>query len=258
MVQLKTPAQIEAMKPAGALVAQTLAAVKDAARPGVSTRELDQIAAAVIADGGGVPAFLNYHPRWAPTPYPGVLCTSVNEKVVHAIPDDLPLQPGDLLSVDCGAFVDSWCADAAFSIIVPGAAEVNVFDQLMIHTAERALAAGIAASVPGAQLGDVGYAIGTICREAGFGLLQDHGGHGVGRSMHEAPHVPNESRPHRGLRLRPGLVIAIEPMLQAGGRDDYVHLADGWGLSTTDGSRAAHVEHTIAITEDGPLILTRQ
>lgn len=257
MIRLKTPSQIEAMKPAGALVARTLAAVRAAVRPGVNTRELDRLAAEVIADGGGTPAFLNYHPRWAQRPYPGVLCTCVNDRIVHAIPDDSPLQPGDLLSVDCAAFVDGWCADAAFSVTVPGSDEINVFDQLIIETAECALAAGIAAAVAGARLGDVGNAIGSCCRRAGFGLLEDHGGHGVGRSMHEPPHVPNEGRPGRGYRLRPGLVIAIEPMLQAGGRDDYRRLADGWGLRTTDGSRAAHAEHTIAITDDGPVILTQ-
>ncbi len=245
------------MKPAGALVAHTLAAVRDAVRPGVNTRELDGLAAATIAAGGGTPAFLNYHPRWARGPYPGVLCTSVNDRIVHAIPDDSPLQPGDLLSVDCAAFVDGWCADAAFSTIVPGSSEVNAFDQLIIDTAERALAAGIAAAVAGGRIGDIGHAIGTCCRRTGFGLLEGHGGHGIGRSMHEAPQVANDGRPGRGYRLRPGLVIAIEPMLQAGGRDDYLRMADGWGLRTTDGSTAAHAEHTIAITDDGPIVLTQ-
>jgi methionyl aminopeptidase len=172
---------------------------------------------------------------------------------VHGIPSRTKLREGDLLSVDFAVHLDGWCADAAFSVVVgngdPG-------DEKLIATTEAALEAGIAAARPGAQMGDVGHAIGQVARGAGYGMLADHGGHGVGRSMHEEPHVPNEAKPRRGLTLRPGLVIAIEPMLHAGGGDSYRHDRDGWTIRTADGSRAAHAEHTIAITEDGPRILT--
>lgn len=253
MVELKTKGELDAMRAAGRLVAQTLAAVQAAAATGVSLRELDEVAAGVIAAGGGKPAFLDYHPSWAPMPYPGVLCTSVNDAIVHGIPGDYRLADGDLLSVDCGAFVDGWCGDAAISVLVGTADPAG---RALIDTTARALQAGIAAATAGARLGDVSAAIGAVGRSAGYGLLEGHGGHGVGRAMHEAPHVPNEGRPGRGLRLRPGLVLALEPMFIAGGSDRYRTDADGWTLRSVDGTRAAHVEHTIAVTDDGPWVLT--
>jgi methionyl aminopeptidase len=182
-----------------------------------------------------------------------VLCTSVNDAVVHGIPGRERLRSGDLLSVDLAVHLDGWCADAAFSMVV-GRAEPE--DVALVETTERALAAGVAAAVPGAKMGDVAHAIGTVARAAGYGLLADHGGHGVGRSMHESPSVPNEGRPGRGLTLRPGLVLALEPMLIVGGRDGYVHGRDGWTIRTADGSRAAHAEHTITISEDGTRVVT--
>jgi methionyl aminopeptidase len=253
MIEMKTPAEMDAVAAAGKIVADVLGAVRAHAAPGVTTHELDTLAADLIADSGARPSFIGYHPSWAPMPYPGVLCTSVNDAVVHSIPGRQPLRPGDLLSVDLAVHLDGWCADAAFSTVV-GPADPQ--DVALIETTERALAAGIAAAVPGAKMGDVAHAIGTVAREAGYGLLADHGGHGVGRSMHEAPSVPNEGRPGRGLVLRPGLVIAIEPMLIAGGRDDYFHDSDGWTIRTADGSRAAHAEHTITIREDGTRVVT--
>jgi methionyl aminopeptidase len=177
----------------------------------------------------------------------------VNDAVVHGIPRRKPLLPGDLLSVDLAVHLDGWCADAAFSAVV-GVGDPR--DVALIETTERALAAGIAVAVPGARMGDVAHAIGSVARGAGYGLLEHHGGHGVGRAMHEAPSVPNEGRPGRGLVLREGLVLALEPMLLAGGRDAYRTDRDGWTVRTADGSRAAHTEHTIAITEDGPRVLT--
>jgi len=253
MIELKTPAQLDVMREAGSVVAATLAAVRSRAAVGVSLLELDAVAAATISDAGAKPSFLNYHPPFAPSPYPAVICTSVNDAVVHGIPTGYRLEDGDLVSIDCGAIVDGWHGDAAVSFTV---GTPRPADLALVESTNRGLHAGIAACRPGAKLGDVSHAIGAVGRAAGYGLLADHGGHGVGRAMHEMPHVPNEGRPGRGLRLRPGLVIAIEPMFLAGGRDGYRVGDDGWTLYTGDGSRAAHAEHTIAITRDGPVILT--
>jgi methionyl aminopeptidase len=255
VIELKTLGEIEAIAAAGAVVAAVLSAVRAKAAPGVSPRELDDMASDMIADAGAVSSFRGYHPSWAPGPYPAVACISVNDAVVHGIPGPEPLEPGDLLSVDFAVHLDRWCADAAFSVVVGDGADPR--DLALIDATERALAAGIAAARPGARLGDVSHAIGTVARAAGFGMLADHGGHGVGRSMHEAPHVANEGRAGRGLKLKPGLVLALEPMLISGGTDDYRHDPDGWTLRTLDGTRAAHVEHTIAITKQGPRVLTR-
>ncbi|WP_344425675.1 type I methionyl aminopeptidase [Pseudonocardia ailaonensis] len=253
MIELKTPGEIDAIDAAGSVVARILAAVRAHAAPGVRPRELDALASDLIAEAGAVSSFRGYHPSWAPTGYPAVLCVSVNDAVVHGIPGRPKLKEGDLLSVDFAVHLDGWCADAAFSVVVGSG---SVADKELIATTEAALQAGIDAAQPGAQMGDVGHAIALVARAPGYGMLADHGGHGVGRSMHEEPHVPNEAKPRRGLRLKPGLVIAIEPMLHAGGRDSYRHDRDGWTIRTSDGSRAAHAEHTIAITESGPRILT--
>lgn len=253
MIEYKTSGQIAAIGVAGALVRRTLETVRDTATAGGRLVDLDDLAHRVIRDGGGVSAYIGYHPNWAPSPYPRVLCISLNDVIVHAIPDETRLRAGDLVSVDLALLVDGWCADAAISFTI---GEPSPADQRLIDTTERALAAGIAAAQPGGRLGDISAAVGAVIRSAGFGLLADHGGHGIGTSMHQEPDVMNEGRPGRGLKLKPGLVIAIEPMLQAGGHDDYLHCADGWGVRTADGSRAAHVEHTIAITEAGPVILT--
>jgi methionyl aminopeptidase len=253
MVELKTAREIGLQREAGLVVANALAAVRERAEIGITLAELDRVAAKVIETAGATPAFLGYHPSWAPTPYPGVICTSVNDAVVHGIPNPTRLADGDLLSVDCAAFVGGWCADAAISFVVgtprPG-------DLELVAATDAALQRGIEAAEPGRQLGDVGQAIGVPAREAGYGLLAHHGGHGVGRAMHEDPFVPNEGRPGRGYRLRPGLVIALEPMLVGDGTDDYVKGLDGWTLRTATGARASHSEHTIAISDNGPLILT--
>jgi methionyl aminopeptidase len=258
MIELKTPAEVEAMREAGRVTAEALAAVRRAARVGVRLAELDAVAARVIADAGGEPLFLDYHPGWAPCPYPGVTCISVNDAVVHGIPGGHVLADGDLVSVDCGVRLRGWSGDAAVSFTVgehpdPAAA---ASDAALIETTRAALQAGIDAARPGARLGDVAHAIGRVARDAGYGLMEGHGGHGIGREMHEDPHVPNEGRPGRGMRLHPGLVLALEPMLIAGGTDGYRTDPDGWTLRTADGSRAAHIEHTVAVTEDGPEVLT--
>ncbi|MFC4946314.1 type I methionyl aminopeptidase [Pseudonocardia sp. GCM10023141] len=254
MIELKTPGEIDAIEAAGKVVGAVLTAVGEHAVPGTSPEELDAMAADLISAAGGEPTFLDYHPAFAPCPYPGVICASVNDAVVHAIPAAEPLRDGDLLSVDLAVHIDGWCADAAFSMVVGETADK--IDVALIAATEAALAAGIAAAGPRARLGDIAGAIGAVGRASGFGMLADHGGHGLGRTMHEDPHVPNEGRPGRGLKLRPGLVLALEPMLIAGGTDDYRHDPDGWTLRTADGSRAAHAEHTIAITADGVRVLT--
>ncbi|MCK9896742.1 type I methionyl aminopeptidase [Frankia sp. AgB32] len=253
MIDLKTPTAIDAMAAAGAVVARALGTVRDAAAAGVTLRELDELARTVIGDAGATPAFLHYQPGFAPTPYPAVICASVNDAIVHGIPDDTALRDGDLVSIDCGATLHGWVGDSAISFTI-GTAHPD--DTRLIDTATRALAAGVAAAVPGARLGDIAAAIGTVGRAAGYGIPRDFGGHGIGRAMHEPPSVPNDGRPGRGMRLREGLVLALEPMFLAGGHDDYRTAPDGWALHTTDGSRAAHVEHTVAITADGPRILT--
>jgi methionyl aminopeptidase len=253
MVELKTTEQMGLLRQAGRVVAEALLAVKERAEVGVTLAELDRVAAKVIEAAGATPAFLNYHPSWAPTPYPGVICASVNDAVVHGIPGQTRLADGDLVSIDCGAFLGGWCGDAAISLAV---GEPRPEDLELIAATDAALQRGIEAAQPGRQLGDVGHAIGLRARQAGYGLLAHHGGHGVGRAMHEDPFVPNEGRPGRGYRLRPGLVVALEPMLVADGTDDYFTGGDGWTIRTATGARAAHSEHTIAITEDGPLILT--
>lgn len=254
MIELKTPGEIDAVEAAGKVVAAVLTAIGEHAAPGVSPKELDSIAADLIATAGGTPTFLGYHPRFAPRPYPGVICASVNDAVVHGIPGPTPLRDGDLLSVDLAVHIDGWCADAAFSTVVGEPTDPT--DLALIAAAEAALAAGIAAARPGGRLGDISAAIGAVGRASGFGMLADHGGHGLGRTMHEAPHVPNEGRAGRGPKLRPGLVLALEPMLIAGGHDDYRHDLDGWTLRSADGTRASHAEHTIAITAEGVRLCT--
>ena len=253
MIELKTSGEIEAMREAGRVVATVHARVRDHATAGVSLRELDELAREIISGAGAGSSFLGYHPSFGATPYPGVICTSVNGVMLHGLPTAYRLRDGDLLSLDCGAYLDGWHADAAVSFTIGHARQD---DLTLIGTAERMLSAGIAAVVPGARMGDIGHAMSRIGRAAGYGIQNDFAGHGIGRAMHEAPFVPNEERPGRGLRLRPGLVIAIEPSLMAGGGDDYRMASDGWSLCTGDDSRAAHVEHTVAITEDGPVILT--
>ncbi|MFC5749944.1 type I methionyl aminopeptidase [Actinomadura rugatobispora] len=253
MIELKTPGEIDAMREAGRVVAAIHDQTRARAAAGVSLLELDELAREIIAEAGAGASFLGYHPSFGATPYPGVICTSVNGVMLHGLPTSYRLREGDLLSVDCGAYIDGWHADGAVSFVVGQARQE---DLALIRTAEQMLAAGIAAAVPGGKMGDIGHAMSRIGRGASYGVQNDFAGHGIGREMHEAPFVPNESRPGRGLRLRPGLVIAIEPSLMAGGGDDYYTASDGWSLCTGDGSRSAHVEHTVAITEDGPRILT--
>ncbi|WP_275463460.1 type I methionyl aminopeptidase [Streptomyces noursei] len=253
MVELKTDTALDGMRVAGRVVADALAAARNAAAPGVRLTDLDEAAHAVLREAGATSPFLGYRPSFAPTPFPAVLCTSVNDAIVHGIPNGYRLRDGDLVSIDCGAVVDGWAGDAATSFTVGTARPA---DRDLMDTTRRALEAGIAAAVAGARIGDIAHAIGSIGRAAGYGIPEDFGGHGIGRAMHEDPPVPNDGRPGRGLVLRPGLVIAIEPMFLAGGSNHYATDPDGWTLRTSDGSRAAHFEHTVAVTDEGPRILT--
>jgi methionyl aminopeptidase len=253
VVELKSPGEIDAMRGAGRVVAAALAACRAAAGVGVRLSELDQVARDVLAGAGATSPFLNYQPSFAHSPFPAVICASVNDAALHGIPDKRKLRDGDLLSVDFGATLDGWTGDAAISFTVgaPRPADLK-----LIETAEEALAAGIRAAVPGGRLGDISAAIGALARKGRYGLHTDYGGHGVGHTMHESPSVPNDGRAGRGLKLAAGLVIAIEPWFMGGGHDSYRIDPDGWTIRSGDGSRAAHVEHTVAITDDGPLILT--
>lgn len=249
---LKTPAEIDAMRPAGRFVAGVLSSLREVARVGMTLNDLDAHAHRMIDEAGAHSVYLGYHPSFGAMPYPGVLCTSVNDAALHGLPSPYVLADGDVLSVDFAAQVQGWVADSAITFQV---GSTTPEAQRLIETTERALAAGIAAARVGAHMGDVSAAIGRIGRSAGYGINGDFGGHGVGRTMHEDPHVPNLGRPRSGLKLREGLVIAIEPWFMAGG-DDYVIDPDGWTIRTADGSVAAHAEHTVALTKAGPVVLT--
>jgi methionyl aminopeptidase len=253
VIELRTPGEIDAMRAAGAVVAEMLAAVRAAAAPGIRLTQLDEVARDVLARAGATSPFLGYAPVSTTPPFPGVVCLSVNDVALHGIPTMQALEDGDLLSVDAGATLDGWVGDAAitFPVGTPRAEDLQ-----LVGTTERALQAGIAAAVPGNRVGDISAAIAAVGRAGGCGINTDQGGHGVGRTMHADPHVPNEGRAGRGVPLRAGLVIAIEPWFLAGGDDEYRVDADGWTLRSADGSRAAHVEHTVAVTDDGPRILT--
>jgi methionyl aminopeptidase len=252
-IERKTEAQLDAMRAAGRLVAQTLGVLAEHVKPGVSTLELDELAEQTIRDGGGVPSFLGYHG------FPGSICASVNEQIVHGIPAaDQLLADGDLISIDCGAIVDGWHGDSAITVPV---GEVSAVDLALSSACRAAMEAGIAAALPGGRLSDISHAVQTACEaaaqrdNAGYGIVAEYGGHGIGRQMHMDPFLPNLGPPGKGPRLVAGAVLAIEPMLTAGGAGTRT-LDDDWTVVTEDGSRAVHWEHTVAITEDGPQILT--
>jgi len=252
MIELRTPAQIEQMRPAGRFVAEVLTALAEAADVGVNLLDLDALAHRMIKERGAESCYIDYHPSFGGSPFGKVLCTSVNDAVLHGLPHDYVLQDGDLLSVDFAASVDGWVSDSALSVVVGTPREE---DLRLIDVAGRALDAGIAQARPGNRLGDISAAIGDVARAAGLEVNLQFGGHGVGRTMHGDPHVPNDGRAGRGLKLKPGLVIAIEPWFLHT-TDEIFTDPDGWTLRSADGSRGAHMEHTVALTPDGPLILT--
>ncbi|MEZ0449052.1 type I methionyl aminopeptidase [Cellulomonas sp. ICMP 17802] len=254
-IEYKTPEQVLLMRRAGLVVADALAAVRERTVAGVTTAELDAVAAAVIGDAGALPSFLGYEG------YPARLCVSVNDEVVHGIPGPRVLEPGDVVSIDCGAIVDGWHGDSAITVVLD---EADPHDVALAQTTERAMWAGIAALAGAERLGAVGEAVEDVvdaAQAAGlnggvrYGLVEEYVGHGIGTAMHQPPDVPNFRRRDRGPRLRPGLCVAVEPMLVRGERHTQV-LEDDWTVVTDDGSRASHWEHTVAVLESGIWVLT--
>ena len=252
MIELRTPAQIEEMRPAGRFVASVISALAEHAAVGLNLLELDALAHDMIRDAGATSCYVDYHPSFGASPFGKVLCTSVNDAVLHGLPRDYVLKDGDLLSVDFAASLNGWVSDSAFSQVV-GTARPE--DLELIEVTRKALDDAIVWARPGNNMGDISHAIGQVARSAGLEVNLQFGGHGVGRTMHGEPHVPNDGRPGRGLKLRAGLVIAIEPWFMHTTNQIYTD-PDGWTLRSVDGSRGAHMEHTIAITESGPVVLT--
>ena len=244
---LKTEDQLALMREAGRIVAEVLALVENAVQPGVSTLELDRLAEAHVRARGAVPSFKGYRG------FPATLCTSINSEIVHGIPSAKRiLRDGDLVKVDCGAIYDGWQGDAAVTVIV--GAPQNGATALVADTRE-ALERGIAATLAGGHVSDIGDAIERFATERGYGVVREYCGHGIGRELHEEPAVPNYGPGGQGPRLRPGMVVCIEPMLNAGtGQTEQLH--DGWTVRTADGKLSAHFEHTVAVTEYGPRVLT--
>ncbi len=249
-IEIKNAAELERMRTAGRITAEALAAAVALVRPGVETAELERAAAEVLRRYGATPAFLNYP---GPTPYPAVTTVSVNEELVHGIPGKRRLKDGDLVSIDCGAIVDGFVGDAALTVAV---GELSVTARHLIEATRAGLQAGIAAMQSGRRTGDVSAAIQSTVEGEGFHVTRDYTGHGVGRAMHEDPQVPNYGVAGRGPVLRPGMTIALEPMVLAGGPETRV-LDDGWTVVSRDGGLTAHFEHTVAVTDDGPVVLTR-
>jgi methionyl aminopeptidase len=252
VIELRTPAEIERMAAAGTFVASVLEATAAASAVGVNLLALDKLAHSMIRQRKAESCYIDYHPSFGASPFGKVLCTSVNDAALHGLPHDYRLRDGDVLSLDFAASVHGWVCDSALTLVVGTPRDE---DLALIDTVERALEAGIAAAQPGGRMGDVSAAIGAVARADGFDVNLDFGGHGVGRTMHGDPHVPNDGRPGRGVPLREGLVFAIEPWLMLGTSKIYTD-RDGWTLRSADGSRAAHVEHTVAVTADGPRVLT--
>jgi methionyl aminopeptidase len=240
--------ELQHMRAAGRVVAEMHQAIRHAAAPGVTTSHLDQVAREVLAQRGATSNFLGYHG------FPAVICASVNDEIVHGIPNERPLRDGDIVSIDCGAIVDGWHGDAAFTM---GVGAIDAAAQRLIDAADRALDAAVAEMRPGGHLGDIGAAVEAVVNAAGYGSPRDYCGHGIGRAMHEDPDVENRGRRGKGPRLETGVVLAIEPMLIAGGNDNVIVLDDAWTVVTADGSLAAHTEHTVVVTDHGPEIRTR-
>ena len=246
MIIRKSAQEIEGMARAGELVAETIALVGEHIQPGITTGELDRIADEFIRDRGGVPTSMGYRG------FPAATCISPNAMVVHGIPGEYRVEDGDLISVDVGITLEGLIADSAFTF---GVGEIAAEAQRLLEVCQEARDAGIAQARPGNHVGDISHAVQTVVEAAGFSVVRSLVGHGVGRSYHEDPQIPNFGEPGRGALLQPGMTLAIEPMITAGGPDVYLH-EDEWSISTQDGSLAAHFEHTVAVLEEGPRILT--
>jgi len=252
MIELRTPAEIDEMRAAGRFVAETLATLRDDTKVGTNLLAIDRRAHELIRAAGAESCYIDYHPSFGASPFGKVICTSVNDAVLHGLPHDYVLRDGDLVSLDFAVSVDGWVADSAVSFVVGAAREE---DLRLVATAERALDAAIAAAVVGNRIGDISASVADVAHGEGYSINTDFGGHGVGRTMHGDPHVPNDGRPGRGFPLRDGLVLALEPWFLAT-TDELITDPDGWTLRSADGSRGAHAEHTVAITADGPIVLT--
>jgi len=252
VIELRSPTELVEMQAAGRFVAETLTELMARVDVGTNLLEVDAEAHRLIRESGATSCYLDYHPSFGGSPFGKVICTSVNDAVLHGLPHDYRLVGGDLLTLDFAISLGGWVSDSAVSVVV---GEADPADLKLIDTVNDALTAGIGAAGVGRRLGDVGAAISAVARRAGYSVNTTFGGHGVGRTMHGEPHVPNDGRPKRGLTLSPGLVIAIEPWL-LGSTDRIYTDDDGWTLRSTDGSRGAHAEHTVAVTEAGPLVLT--
>lgn len=252
MVDLKTSAEIERMRVAGAFVAEILAELRRRAAVGVNLLELEALVRQRIAERGASSCYWDYAPSFGRGPFRNTICISVNDAVLHGLPFDYALRDGDVLSMDLALGIDGWVGDAAISVIVGTAAPE---DLRLVHATEEALVAGIDAAQPGNRLGDISAAIETVARDYGYPVNTEFGGHGLGRTMHEDPHVPNAGRSGRGYVLRPGLTLALEPWFARATNRIYTD-PDGWTIRSADGSRTAHSEHTVAITDEGPSVLT--
>lgn len=246
MITIKNVEEIAVMRRAGRIVAEVFELMREKIRPGITTGELDMLAERLIRKRGAVPLFKGYNG------FPGTLCMSVNEQVIHGIPGKLVLQEGDIVSVDVGARIDGFCGDAARTFAV-GRIAPEV--QRLLDVTEESLNAGIGQAVIGNRIGDIAHAVQTVAEAAGYGVVRDYTGHGIGRDLHEAPDVPNYGTPGRGLRLVSGMALAIEPMINMG-THQVRELKDGWTVVTLDGKPSAHFENTVAITPDGPVVLT--
>jgi len=248
----RTAEEIAKMRRAGRVVAEMHARIRDAIRPGVSTADLDRIGREVIERNGARSNFLGYGPHGLP-PFPAVICASPNSVIVHGIPsEDEVLDDGDIISIDCGAIVQGYHGDAAFTA---GVGSISAEAEKLLRVTEESLWAGIGQMQDGNRISDIGHAVQTVAEGAGFGVVREYVGHGIGTAMHEKPEVPNYGEPGKGPRLRPGNCFAVEPMVNAGHHGTRA-LADGWTVVTADGSLSAHFEHTITITPDGPEVLT--
>jgi methionyl aminopeptidase len=248
MIRRKKPDEIAKMHAAGRILAGCLSHLARSVQPGMTTGDLDRLAERYIRDHGCIPGFIGYHG------FPSSLCVSVNDEVVHGMPGDRVLVDGDLVSLDCGLILDGWWADSGLSV---GCGAIGDEATSLIDVTREALRRGIAAAQPGNRIGDIGHAVQTHVEGNGFSVVRPYVGHGIGRNMHEPPNVPNYGSPGSGNELKSGLVIAIEPMVNAGGHEVY-EMADGWTVATVDGRLSCYFEHTVAITDEGPVVLTQR